>query len=166
MEERMTRETFRSILDGEKIPYDWFEHAPAFTCADLRDVGLPNSAKGVKNLFLYDSNKGKYFLVLVGEDRSVDLKALGKLLGVRLSFVSAEKMQNLLGVQPGSVTVFALLNDSEKRVQLVVDRVLWEECEQLQFHPMVNTASVVIARADVERLLSRSGHTAQVIEVP
>jgi len=104
--------------------------------------------------------------VSVPPDRAVDLNALGVVLGAgRLGFASAERLHKHLGITPGAVSLLALANDQAGAVELVIDRALWE-ADAIQAHPLVNTATVILTHADLERFLAATGHAPRVIEVP
>ena len=132
-------------------------HAPMFTVADSR--GLRGSLPGThcKCLFLRDK-KGRMWLVATPEDRTVDLKALAAKLGAgRLSFGSPERLMSHLGVAPGAVTPFAVINDTAGAVTAVVDQALLA-AETVNFHPLVNTATTAIRPADLIRFMEACGH--------
>jgi Ala-tRNA(Pro) deacylase len=142
------------------------EHAAVMTCeeADRLVPRLPGAK--TKNLFLRDKKGQRHLLVSVPPDRAVDLNALGMTLGAgRLGFASAERLHKHLGIAPGTVSLLALANDHAHAVEWVVDRALWE-AEAIQAHPLVNTATVLLSHADLERFLVATGHVPRVIEVP
>jgi Ala-tRNA(Pro) deacylase len=119
-----------------------------------------------KNLFLRDKKESCHLLVSVGYDVSVDIKALGELLGVsKLSFGSAERLMSYLGVEPGSVTLLALANDAARRVRCVVNRAVWS-ADFVLCHPLVNTATLKISHAGIEAFLDATGHAVEVVDVP
>jgi len=138
------------------------EHEPVFTVAqsqDLRD-GLPGAH--TKNLFLAGKD-GRALLVVAKDETRVDLKSLAQRLGLgRLSFGKPELLLALLGVTPGSVTPFALMNDSHARVAVVVDAALLDFAE-VNFHPLENTATTRIASADLMRFIRACGHEPKVM---
>lgn len=141
------------------------EHAPVHTVAEAKaETGhLPGGH--CKNLFLKD-HKGQLWLVVALEDAPVDLKALGPAIGSgRLSFGKPELLREVLGVEPGSVTPFALANDRERRVRPVLQATLMRE-ELLNFHPLVNSRTTAIRPADLERFLAACGHEARIVELP
>ena len=107
-----------------------------------------------KNLFLRDKKGRRHFLVTVPHDVAVDLDALGAALGVGgVGFASAERLQKHLGIKPGSVSLLGLVNDEAHAVEFVIDRALWE-ADAVHAHPLVNTATMVVA-ARRSRALSR-----------
>jgi Ala-tRNA(Pro) deacylase len=142
------------------------EHVAVMTCeeADRLVPRLPGSK--TKNLFLRDKKGMRHLLVSVPPDRAVDLNALGVVLGAgRLGFASAERLHKHLGITPGAVSLLALANDQAGAVELVIDRALWE-ADAIQAHPLVNTATVILTHADLERFLAATGHAPRVIDVP
>jgi Ala-tRNA(Pro) deacylase len=146
-----------ALLHSFGVNYQRIAHPPVYTCAqaDLVSGGLPGVS--TKNLFLSD-HAGHFFLVLTACEKRLDLKALAKALGVvgRLSFGSEAELQSLLGITPGAVTVLALVNDPQHRVQLVVDAEIWQgDC--FLCHPLVNTATLALAKQDFERFLAAIG---------
>ena len=142
------------------------EHPPVMTVEEsLRLVPKLPGAK-TKNLFLRDKKGRRHFLVTVPHDIAVDLSALGAALGVGgVGFASAERLQKHLGIKPGSVSLLGLVNDEAHAVEFVIDRSLWE-AEAVQAHPLTNTATMVVAHADLERFLAATGHPPRVIDVP
>jgi Ala-tRNA(Pro) deacylase len=142
------------------------EHPPVMTVEEsLRLVPKLPGAK-TKNLFLRDKKGRRHLLVTVPHDIAVDLNALGAALGVGgVGFASAERLQKYLGLTPGSVSLLGLVNDEAHAVEFVIDRALWE-ADAVHAHPLTNTATMVIAHADLERFLAATGHPPRVIDVP
>jgi Ala-tRNA(Pro) deacylase len=119
-----------------------------------------------RNLFLRDRKGRRHFLVTGPHDKAVRLDALGGLLGAgRLSFASPERLQRHLGLRPGAVSLLGLVNDPSGAVEFVIDRSLWE-ADAVQAHPLVNTATMVISHAGLERFLAATGHPPRVVELP
>lgn len=139
-------------------------HAPVHTVEDakaLRD-GLPGGHS--KNLFLKDK-KGRMFLVTADEDRKIDLKMLSAMLGVKsVSFASAERLMTYLGVEPGSVTPFAAINDAEQQVTVALDRTLLAH-DLVNFHPLVNTATTALTPSGLIRFLDANGHPPHILDL-
>jgi Ala-tRNA(Pro) deacylase len=152
-------------LDALGIAHQTHWHDPVFTVAESQALrgSLPGGHS--KNLFL-KNKKGDLWLVTAAEDAAVDLKALTKALGAgRLSFGKPDLLLEVLGVEPGSVTPFGLINDAEKRVTFVLDGRL-AAMDPLHFHPLVNNATTAVSAADFRRFLEASGHTALSIDFP
>ncbi len=146
-----------AYLDSLGVKHQTVWHAPVFTVEEARaQPRLPGGY--TKNLFLRDK-KGTPFLVVAQEDAIVELRALHRRLGAsgRFSFGSAELMGELLGVEPGSVTPFGVINDRAGRVTVVLDAVLMSY-DVLNFHPLVNTGTTTLSREGLFRFLEATGH--------
>ncbi len=155
-----------AFLDDHGIGYQRHDHPAVFTCEQAKRLVPPLDAADAKNLFVRDRKGRRHFLVVVGYDKSVDLKALAGMLGVRaLTLASPRRLRQHLGVDPGSVSLLSVVNDVEGAVQVVVDRALWRAAA-LGVHPLVNTSTLVMRRGDLERLLEVTGHSLQVLEIP
>lgn len=157
--------TIYSFLDDNKIPYQRFNHPAVFTCEQAEQLCPRMPGAGIKNLFLFDKKTDTYYLVVVRDSIRVDLKKLQKALDVsHLSFASSQRLMEYLGVEPGSVTLLGIVNDIHCKVQLILDVSL--QGESLQCHPLVNTATLVIAGQDIERFIKLTGHELMYIEIP
>jgi Ala-tRNA(Pro) deacylase len=145
-------------LDRLGIPHRTVEHPPLFTVEESQ--GLRGQIPGghTKNLFLKDK-KDALFLVVASEDARIALGGLHRLLGAsgRLSFGSPDLLREVLGVEPGSVTPFAALNDTAHRVRVVLDAAMMENTV-LNYHPLANTMTTSIARDDLLTFLRATGH--------
>ena len=140
-----TREILFARLAELGIQTVTVEHEAVFTVAESSHLERNLEGGHTKNLFLKDA-KGQLWLISALGETAIDLKALPKVIGsARLSFGSAELLLETLGVTPGSVTAFALINDSGRRVRFVLDQALLEH-EQVNFHPMTNTATTTLSR--------------------
>jgi len=154
------------FLARHQIDYLRVDHPPVYTCEEAAQWVPPIAGAETKNLFLRDDKRARYFLVGLPASKSADLKRLAAALGVkRLTLGSAEDLQQLLGVSPGSVTLLATHNDVDRRVEVIMDATLWES-ERLLCHPLVNTATLSILRDDLVRFFALTGHEVSVITVP
>ena len=154
------------FLADHQIEYQRYDHPAVFTVEDVRRLVPPLPAAKTKNLFLRDHRGKRHFLVIVPADKRVAIKALHEVIGsTRLSFGSASRLKKYLGVDPGAVTLFALINDRYHEVELIIDESLWKQ-EAFQFHPLVNTSTLVISRDNLQRFLHLTGHEAKMMEVP
>ena len=150
------------ILDSLGIRFALVEHPAVATCEAAAALlsGVPGS--GTKNLFLRDRKGKRHLLISAREDTRVDLDATAELVGCgRLSFASAARLWEFLGVEPGSVTLLGLCHDTAHRVEVLIDERLWAD-DLWQMHPMRNTATVSIRRDDVVRFLAHTGHSFRV----
>ncbi|NFV81255.1 prolyl-tRNA synthetase associated domain-containing protein [Magnetospirillum aberrantis] len=137
-------------------------HEAAFTVEQGNAIW--NGIPGVhcKNLFLKDA-KAKLWLVVAPAERRIDLKGLPARIGsARLSFGSAELLRQVLGVEPGSVTPFALINDAERKVSVVLDAWMMEQ-DLLNYHPLRNTMTTTIRTADFRSFLASTGHRPELV---
>ncbi len=153
------------ILDELGIAYVRHEHPPVATVEEAEKHWGPLKAAHCKNLFLRNYKGNRHYLVIAPVSRGIDLKRLNAELGEdRLSFASAERLWRWLGVEPGSVSPFGLINDETHHVQVVCDQAL-RASAALGFHPNVNTATLEIALADFERFLSARGNPVRWLEL-
>jgi len=151
-------------LDTLGIAHRTYTHPPVFTVAEA--VALRGQLPGghCKSLFLKDK-KGGLWLVMALEERQVDLKRLAAQLSApRFSFGNPELLYETLGVRPGSVTPFALVNDREQRVRVVLDRGMLER-DPLNYHPLENDRTTAIAPADLLRFIVACGRTPIILEL-
>lgn len=154
------------FLADNQIEYKRHDHPPVFTVADVERLVPPLPAAKTKNLFLRDKKGKRHFLVVVPAQKQVDIKALGGVIGAdRLSFGSPDRLKRYLGVDPGSVTILALIRDPEHVVEVVFDESLGKE-QAFQFHPLVNTSTLVISRKNLLRFIDATGHEIRNLDVP
>lgn len=154
------------FLAENHIEYRRHDHPAVFTVEQALRHVPPLPGARTKNLFLRDRKGLRHFLVVVGYEKAVDLKALTPLLGVsKLGFASPERLQRCLGVDPGSVSIMGVANDTNQEVEVIVDRDLWG-AEAFQCHPLVNTSTLVISRDDLQRFLDATGHQVRVVDIP
>jgi Ala-tRNA(Pro) deacylase len=148
------REDVYRVLDALGIQYERFEHPPVFTADDAAAHWAPIRATPVKNLFLRNKKGDRHYLVILEIAKEADLRQLVKIIGDdRLSFGSPERLLAQLGVTPGSVSPFGLIHEGSNGVQVIVDEEL-RRADRLIFHPNINTASVTVSGADLERFLA------------
>ena len=138
-------------------------HPPVFTVAESRFLRGQLPGAHCKSLFLKDKKDQLWLVVALG-DRQVDLKTLPKNIGAaRLSFGRPEVLAKTLGVEPGSVTPFALINDAGGRVRVVLDKTMLEH-DLLNYHPLKNTATTTLAAADLVRFIRSCGHDPLILD--
>jgi Ala-tRNA(Pro) deacylase len=143
-------------FDALGIAHVTYRHRPVFTVEEGRDLKAQMPGGHTKNLFLKDK-KGAHFLLCAISDTVIDLNAVSKLLGAgRFSFGSAERLMQHLGVGPGSVTLFALINDPDRTVTLVLDEALFAY-DLVNFHPLKNDATTAISPADMLKFVRSLG---------
>ena len=154
------------FLADHRIEYERHDHPPVFTVEDVHRLVPPLPAAKTKSLFLRDTKGLRHFLIIVRGEKRVNLKALPVILNSsKLRFGSPERLKKHLGVDPGSVSIFAAVNDMDQAVEIIIDTALWES-DAFQFHPLVNTSTLVISRDNIKRFLDKTGHETQVLDVP
>lgn len=160
----MNKDEICTLLERSGIGYELVDHPAVYTMEDLAVLSLPHPEAEAKNLFLRDDKRNFLLLTVPGEKR-VNLKAFQKANGLRkLSFGSAEDLEALLGLHPGSVTPLGLLNDPDGKVPLYLDREL--EGKLLGIHPNENTATLYLHFSDLVSLLESQGHQVLPADVP
>lgn len=152
-----TRQDLFARLAELGIAATTVEHEPVFTVAESGKLEREIPGAHTKNLFLKDED-GDLFLVVAMSTTRVDLKALARTLGAgRFSFGKPELLMEALGVPPGSVTAFAVINDEARRVRVVIDSELMKH-DSINCHPLENTATTNIGRDDLLRFIRACGH--------
>ena len=150
-----------AFLDRLGVAHKTVTHAPLFTVEQSQALRGTIPGGHTKNLFLKDK-KDAVFLVVAPEEGHVDLKTLHHKLGAaRFSFGSANLLMELLGVTPGAVTAFGVINDTAHRVNVVLDAGLMENAI-INCHPLVNTMTTSIGRDDLVKFLEATGHTPRI----
>ncbi len=159
----MTADQLLAFLDEHRIDHRTVEHPPVFTVDEAKQLRGELPGTHSKSLFLRNK-KGRMWLVVALEDRSIDLKDLGRRLDAgRLSFGSPERLMNTLGVIPGAVTPFAVINDEGHAVQVVLDSQMLE-VEPLNFHPLDNTKTTAVSSAGLLSFLQATGHEPMMLD--
>jgi Ala-tRNA(Pro) deacylase len=152
-----SRAALFDYLDRLGIATTTVDHAAVFTVVESEQLHRDIAGVHTKNLFLKDA-KGALFLVIAEAHSKVELKSLHKVLGcARLSFGSADLLEHVLGITPGSVNAFAVINDCERRVSVIIDEQL-RPASHINCHPMTNTATTSIANADLLAFMQSTGH--------
>jgi len=146
-------EKLYQLLDDLNIPFEYIEHPEAPTIEIARQYWKGHDAKHCKNLFFRNHKGNRHYLVILDCDCDMDIHSIEKQLHQgKLSFASEQRMMKYLGLTPGSVTPFGLINDTEHHVKVFMDRNL-QNAERLSFHPCINTASLIITKADFIRFM-------------
>jgi Ala-tRNA(Pro) deacylase len=157
-----TREALLAHLDGLGIETETVDHPPLFTVEESQALRGDIPGAHTKNLFL-KCKKGTLWLVTALEETPINLKTLHHTIGSgRLSFGNADLLMEVLGLAPGSVSTFGVINDTAGRVTVVLDEGLMAH-ERINLHPLVNTATTGIGRSDLIRFLKATGHEPKII---
>jgi Ala-tRNA(Pro) deacylase len=147
------------------ISFEYHEHPPLATIEDAKIHWKDYNSGRCKNIFFRNHKGDRHYLVILEHLRQLDIRDLEKRLRQgKLTFASGVRLKKYLGVEPGSVSPFGLINDTGKHVHLFIDEKL-KESDRLAFHPNVNTASLVISRLDFIKFLEYSGNTYEFIRL-
>lgn len=156
--------TIYSVLQNLHIKFVEHKHPPLFTCEDAEQYYGKIPGGKSKNLFLRNRKGNQHYLIVVETNKMLDLKRLTQALEeTPLSFASPERLLKYLGLTPGSVSPFGLMNDVNKEVIVVIDNDLMHY-EQLSFHPNINTATLELSRADFKKFLQWSRQKVMTID--
>lgn len=154
-----------ALLNELGIEYEYIEHPEAPTIEIAKQYWAGHDARHCKNLFFRNHKGNQHYLVLLDCDADMDIHAIEhKLHQGKLSFASPERLMRYLGVKPGSVTPFGLINDAEHHVVVFVDENL-RNAERVSFHPCDNRASLIIKRSDLELFLNNRGNRWEWLQV-
>ena len=152
-------------LDELGLAHRTVEHVPVFTVEESKQHRGVLPGHHIKNLFLRNKKEAMWLVVAI-EDRAIDLKQLGERLSAgRLSFGSSDRLRTYLGVEPGSVTPFSVINDTNRAVRLVLDAGL-KAGGPINAHPLTNTMTTAITLPDLLRFFDATGHTLQWLDFP
>lgn len=155
-----------AFLDRLGIAHQTVEHPPLHTVEESQALRGAIPGAHVKNLFVKDK-KSRVFIITAREDAKLDLKRVHEAIGAsgRVSFCSGDQLEALWGVKPGSVTPLGAVNDPEHRVTMVLEKALLDD-DPINMHPLENTATTTIARADLLKFLEATGHAPLIVDLP
>jgi Ala-tRNA(Pro) deacylase len=155
----MNEKEFLEFMDANHFMYQRIEHPAVFTCAEAELHRPAQPVVSTKNLFLCDKKARRFFLAVTACEKIMKLDSLAKQFGVAsLRFASEENLGRILGVTRGAVTMMGLANDVEHVVELWIDAEIWQD-EFFLSHPLVNTATLILSKAELERFFVLTAHT-------
>ena len=161
----VTRDTLLEFLDTHGVEHVTLDHPAVFRVSEGEDIKQDLPGAHTKNLFLKDS-KGQLWLISAEQHARIDLKRLPAVIGAgRLSFGSPDLLSTVLGVTPGSVTAFALINDARREVRFVLDATL-HAAERLNFHPLTNTATTSVSQIGFRAFLAALDIEPMIVDFP
>lgn len=153
------------LLEKLEINFDYHEHPPLATIKDAKIHWRDFKSGRCKNIFFRNHKGNRHYLVILEHTRQLDIHELEKRLKQgKLTFASDKRLKKYLGVEPGSVSPFGLINDSDSHVHLFIDEQL-NSFERLAFHPNINTASLVVLKTDFIRFLEYTGNSYEFIKL-
>jgi Ala-tRNA(Pro) deacylase len=154
-----------NLLERLEIQFEYHKHPPLATIEDAKIHWANYNSGRCKNIFFRNHKGNRHYLVILEHLRQLDIRDLEKRLKQgKLTFASDQRLKKYLGVEPGSVSPFGLINDTEKHVHLFIDEKL-NEFDRLTFHPNINTASLVVSKSDFLRFLQYTGNTFEFIRL-
>jgi Ala-tRNA(Pro) deacylase len=154
-----------TLLESLEIKFEYHEHPPLATIEDAKIHWENYNSGRCKNIFFRNHKGDRHYLVILEHLRQLNIRDLEKRLKQgKLTFASDQRLKKFLGVGPGSVSPFGLINDTEKHVHLFIDKKL-NEFDRLTFHPNINTASLVISKSDFLKFLGYTGNSFEFIRL-
>ncbi len=154
-----------AALDALGISYARVEHPAAMTMADCDEIDRDMDAQHCKNLFLCNRQETEFFLLLLAGEKKFRTAQVSAQIGKpRLSFSSPERLGEILGLTPGAVTPMGLINDSDRRVRVLIDRDVIS-CPRVVVHPNVNTASIVLETKELLRFIESFGYEITYVDI-
>lgn len=164
--QKMDSKSLYHFLDHHLIQYEKHEHVAVYTSEQARRLIPTLPGISAKNLFLRTKKDTRYYLLAFPDKKSVNLKSLASELDLpRLSLASQERLMDILGIEPGAVSLLALVNDADHQVEVLVDHDLWQ-ADYLQCHPLINTATLVLPHQSIVKFLEVTGHEVNLIDIP
>lgn len=162
----MNKQETYDYLTKKGVKYEVTEHKAVFNMAELDEVNLPYPECDAKNLFVRDDKKRNYYLITVKGDKRVNLKEFRKQNGTKpLTFASPEDLLAIMGLTPGSVTPLGVLNDTELKVHVFIDKDFLDEPYIIGVHPNDNTATVWLKAEELIKLMREHGNTVDIVEL-
>jgi len=153
------------ILDRLQISYEYHEHPPLATIDDAKLHWKDYNSGRCKNIFVRNHKGDRHYLIILEHLAQLNIRDLEKRLKQgKLTFASDQRLLNHLGLEPGSVSPFGLINDIHNHVHLFIDERL-NEFDRLAFHPNVNTATLVISRSDFLKFLNHTGNSYEFLQL-
>mgnify|MGYP003981640327 CR=1 FL=1 len=152
-------------LKGNEIEFKLFEHPAVFTCEEADSQRIYSEIRGIhsKNLFLKEKKSRRYYLYIIPADKRADLDNIGKITGDKIKFASEEDLEKILGLTKGSVSPFGLINDSENKTQVLVDKQVWDS-DFVSFHPNRNTTTLELKGKDFQKYIKTVGNQWKTVE--
>ena len=162
----MNKADVYAYLNEKNINYEITEHNAVYNMSELSDVLLPHPDADAKNLFVRDDKKNNYYLITVKGDKRVNLKDFRRANLTRpLTFASPEDLMDIMGLIPGAVTPFGILNDSENKVSFFIDEEFFSGSGLIGVHPNDNTATVWLSANDLISIINEHSNEVHKIKI-
>ncbi len=147
----------RKYLESKGISFKVFTHPPVYTVEEAKKYSQDIRGIHSKNLFLKDKKSKQFYLIIISADKKANMDELGMIVNNKLKFANEDDLKELLGLTPGAVSPFGLINDTEHKVEVLIDKAVWES-EYVSFHPNVNTESLELKTGDFHKYLESIGN--------
>ena len=162
----MKKRELYQFLRAKDIVFEITEHKAVYNMAEVAKIGTPHPGADAQNIFVRDDKKHNYYLITVKGDKRVDLKSFREKNATRpLSFASENDLMSIMGLIPGAVTPFGLLNDDERRVQFFIDKEFDIEGALIGVHPNDNTATIWLKVSDLLKIIEEHGNRVHIMEI-
>lgn len=162
----MNKQDIYNLLTLSNIEYEITEHQAVYSMNDISKIDIPYPSAEAKNLFVRDDKKKNYYLITVKGNKRVNLKEFREKYKTRpLSFASENELMEIIGLTPGSVTPFGLLNDNELKVQFYIDKEFFTESHIIGIHPNDNTATIWLKVEDLISIIKKHGNLITIAEL-
>ncbi len=145
----------KTYLEDIGVSFKEYTHGAVFTCEEARQERIYMELKGIKskNLFLKDRKSRRFYLIVLPEDKPMNIKEMEERLGEKLKFANPDNLKEILGITPGSVSPFGLINDAEHKVSVLIDKEVWD-ADYVSFHPNINTATLELKGEDFRKYIN------------
>jgi len=145
-------ENIKKYLKGLKINFKTYSHPAVYTCEEAEQHN--KNIKGIhsKNLFIKDKKSKKFYLIILPANKNLDMAELGEILNDKIKFANENDLREILDLSAGSVSPFGLINDTENKVQIVIDKEVWNS-DFVSFHPNINTETLELTREDFHKYI-------------
>lgn len=153
----------KKYLEEKEIKFKIFEHPSVYTCEDAEKYNKKIRGIHSKNLFIKNRKSKRFYLVIVPADIKLDMIYLGEKLGDKIKFSNEQDLKEILGLIPGAVSPFGLINDKEHKVIIIIDKKVWES-DFVSFHPNINTETLELKREDFHKYIESLENEVRILE--
>ena len=162
----MDKKQIYEYIKNKQIWYEITEHKAVYSMSEISEVEIPYPESDAKNLFVRDDKKEKYYLITVRGNKRVNLKEFRKENNTRpLSFASEKELKDIMQILPGSVSPLGILNDTENKVKVFLDKEFIEKTDIIGIHPNDNTATIWLKTKDLINIIKEHGNEVELVEI-
>jgi len=162
----MNKKQIYEYIKNKQIWYEITEHKAVYSMSEISEVEIPYPESDAKNLFVRDDKKENYYLITVRGNKRVNLKEFRKENNTRpLSFASEKELKEIIQILPGSVSPLGILNDTENKVKVFIDKEFVEKTDIIGIHPNDNTATIWLKTKDLINIIKEHGNKVELVEI-